>query len=332
MSDIILNRHRRLRSSTAIRSIVAGVNLSPSDLILPLFATDQKSEKSEIASLQGVFRLGEKELFEAIQKAQLVGITAIALFPVIDANHKTKNGEYALNEGNFIFKRIRNIKQKFPNMLVIADIALDPYTNHGHDGILNSVGDVDNDKTVEILARQAIALADAGADIVAPSDMMDGRVFAIRLALEKNGNQNTMILSYSAKYASHLYAPFRDAVGSSSNLKKADKKTYQMDFRNAEEALNEVESDIEQGADMVMVKPAMLYQDVIRMVKDNFNIPIFAYQVSGEYSMLKKYANNDNETFNNILIESLTSIKRSGATAIFTYGAIEVAEIINNLK
>lgn len=332
MSEFPLQRMRRLRTAPWIRDIIAENSISCADLILPIFATENKSEKTLIESLHDVYRYGEKELLEVISEAKNNGIKAIALFPVIDQKHKDQLGTYSHNEGNFLLDRIKLIKDKIPDIGIIADVALDPYTLSGHDGILDDNNYVDNDITNESLAKQALCLAKAGADVIAPSDMMDGRVSIIRNILEKEGLKNTMILSYAAKYSSNLYGPFRDAIGSTNNIKSADKNSYQMDFRNSQEALREIELDIKEGADMVMIKPANLYQDIIKSASDNFQIPIFAYQVSGEYSMLKFFAKNANIDANKMLMESLTSIKRSGASAIFTYGALEIAKMVNEIN
>lgn len=330
MSKFPKIRMRRLRSAGWIRNLVSETNLTVDDLILPLFVTGKESEKTLIESLPDISRLGEEELLEAVERASSLGVNAVALFPVIPEDKKDEKGSYAYNEGNFLFSRIAKIKEKFPDMGVIADVALDPYTTHGHDGILDMNGYVANDITNEALVKQSLALAKAGVDVVAPSDMMDGRVGKIREALEEEGYENVIILSYAAKYASALYGPFRDAVGSAKNLAGGNKNTYQMSPLNVKEAVKEVKLDIDEGADIVLVKPASFYQDVIRQVRDNFDVPLFAYQVSGEYSMMKFAARNGIVDFNNILLESVVSIKRSGADAIITYGALEIAELLND--
>lgn len=302
--------------------------ISVNDLILPVFVVDKKSAKEEIKSMPDVYRLGLKELKEKIKEAETLGINAVALFPKIDQKLKDDTGSYALSEKNYLLKYIEEIKSVTDKIQVISDVALDPYTSHGHDGVLNKNGDVDNDATCEILAEQAVLLAQAGADIVAPSDMMDGRVMFIRNALNKNNFSEVSILSYATKYASNLYAPFREALGSDKNLKKADKKTYQMNPANIREAILEAELDVKEGADMLMVKPGIFYLDVIKELKSNFNLPVFAYQVSGEYSMLKSFANKNNELFDKLILESMLCFKRAGANAIVTYAACEVAKNI----
>lgn len=322
-------RMRRLRKAQWVRNLVSETTLNVDDLILPVFITDKASEKTAIKTLPDVYRLGEKELFETLSEASYLGVNAIMLFPIIADEHKNEVGSYSYNEGNFLLSRIKSIKEKFPEIGVVADVALDPYTTHGHDGLIDSEGYVMNDETNEILVKQSLALAEAGADAVAPSDMMDGRVDSIRGAFEEGDLKNTLIISYAAKYASSLYGPFRDAVGSSKKLKSGNKNTYQMSPSNVKEALREVELDIDEGADMLIVKPAGFYQDVIKSVKDKINIPLFAYQVSGEYSMMKFAASNGSFNFNEVLRESVLSLKRSGADAIISYGALEMAKIIN---
>jgi porphobilinogen synthase len=320
-------RLRRNRSNQWLREMIAETTLQPRDLVLPVFVTESE-ERQAVKSMPGVFRYPVSELERIVSKAISLGIPAIAIFPATPAHLKTEDAIEAWNAENLICRSIRRIKKQFPEQIgIIADVALDPYTSHGHDGILKN-GDVDNDLTIEALCKQAINQAQAGCDIVAPSDMMDGRVGAIRKALDDEGFINVKILCYSAKYASHFYGPFRDAVGSSSNLGKADKRSYQMDPANSREALREVAMDISEGADIVMVKPALPYLDIIRQTRENFAIPVFAYQVSGEYAMLRFASENGAFEFLPAMLESLLAIKRAGADAILTYAAMEVAEIL----
>ncbi len=321
---------RRNRKNESIRNLVQENHISANDLILPVFVVDKNSAKEEIKSMPDVFRLGLKELKDKVREAEDLGINAIAIFPKVDENLKDDKGSYALSKENYLFRYINKIKLISQKVQVIVDVALDPYTSHGHDGILNKKGDVDNDATCEVLAEQAVLLAKAGADIVAPSDMMDGRVGIIRKSLDKNNFTEVSILSYAVKYASNLYAPFREAVGSAKNLGKADKKTYQMNPANIREAIMEAELDINEGADFLMVKPGMFYLDVIKELKSKFNKPVFAYQVSGEYAMLKKYSEEDINLFKNILYESMQCFKRAGADAILTYAACEMARILKD--
>ncbi len=320
---------RRLRSSENIRNLVQETRVSVDDLILPIFVCNKKSAQETIKSLPDIYRFGLKELKEQLRQVSNFGVNAVALFPYVEQNLKSNNASYALSKNNYLFNYIAECKKAFPKILIIADVALDPYTISGHDGILNSKGEIDNNLTCEILANQALMLAKAGADIIAPSDMMDGRVVVIRKKLDENSFSKIPILSYTAKYASNLYAPFREAIGSDKNLKKADKKTYQMNPANISEAILEAKLDVSEGADILMVKPASFYLDVIKELKNNFNLPIFAYQVSGEYAMLKNFANGNKELFDNILLESILCIKRAGASAIITYGALEIARILN---
>jgi porphobilinogen synthase len=318
-------RHRRNRKSPWIREILAENRLVPSDLIYPLFVISGNNEKQSIQTMPGVERYTVDLLIEEVKKAYSMGIKAVALFPSIDKNLKDENGSEALNENNLICNAIKTIKDTVPEVGIICDIALDPYTSHGHDGVIKK-GVVANDETVEILKKQALVYARAGCDIVAPSDMMDGRIGMIREELELNNFKDVNILAYSAKYASNFYGPFRDAVGSKSCLAGGDKKNYQMDYRNSKEAILEIEQDINEGADMVMVKPALAYLDIIREAANNFSNPIFAYQVSGEYSMLKFAAERNCCDFESICLETLIAIKRSGAKAILTYAALVMAE------
>ena len=320
-------RMRRNRKTDWIRRLVSEHNLSASDLILPLFVKDGEQKKEAIKSMPGIYRYSIKDLSKIVEKACKLEIPLVALFPYTESNKKNVNGIEALNENNLICRAVKNLKKEFKNDIgVMCDIALDPYTSHGHDGILKK-NKIDNDLTVEILTKQSLLQAEMGCDIVAPSDMMDGRVGKIRKTLDKNGFIDTNIVSYAVKYASNFYGPFRDAVGSKTKL-KGDKKTYQMDFKNSTEALREVALDIKEGADIIMVKPGMPYLDIIKTIKDNFKIPIFSYQVSGEFSLIqngidKGIINQD------AIIESLVSLKRSGSNAIVSYFALTVA---NQLK
>jgi len=317
-------RMRRNRKADWIRRLVSEHNLSVSDLILPLFVKDGDKNKEEVKSMPGVFRYSIKNLSKIVEKACKLKIPLIALFPYTNLNKKDKHGSEALNENNLICRAVKSLKKEFKNDIgIMCDVALDPYTSHGHDGILKNKK-IDNDSTIEILIKQSVLQAEMGCDIVAPSDMMDGRVGKIRKALDKKRLSDTQIVSYAVKYASNFYGPFRDAVGSSTTL-KGDKKTYQMDFKNSTEALREVALDVKEGADIVMVKPGMPYLDIIKTVKDNFKIPIFSYQVSGEFSLLKNGINkgiiNKDAVF-----ESLISLKRAGSNAIVTYFSLEVAD------
>lgn len=320
-------RLRRNRQSANLRDLVAENALSSDDLIQPIFIKEGLKGKESIESLPGVSRLGLDVLNEEIRDLESAGIKAIALFPVIDSSKKDDKGSESLNEDNLVSQAIKQIKE-ISEMVIISDVALDPYTSHGHDGLINADGYVDNDLTLPVLTEQALVLAKAGADIIAPSDMMDGRVKSIRDAFEAKGYVNTLILSYAAKYSSKFYGPFREAVGSSANLGVGSKDTYQMDVSNVKEALQEVAMDIEEGADIVMVKPGMPYLDVIKAVKDEFSIPTFAYQVSGEYAMLKGAIERgwlSEEAF----MESLLCFKRAGADCILTYAAKEIALELN---
>tara|TARA_B000000475_G_scaffold173540_1_gene139542 strand:- start:2594 stop:3589 length:996 start_codon:yes stop_codon:yes gene_type:complete len=321
------SRLRRTRFTSAIRNLVAENNLTVNDLIQPIFVKEGLDGTESINSLPGINRYGLNALDEEIEKIQDCKIQAVAIFPVIDPSKKDELGTESLNEDNLVCEAIRQIKQN-SDLAIIADVALDPYTSHGQDGILDKTGYVDNDKSLNILSDQALTLAKAGADMIAPSDMMDGRIAKIRNSLEINEFFNTIILSYAAKYSSKFYGPFRDAVGSSSNLGVGSKDTYQMSVANINEALHEVRMDIEEGADIVMVKPGMPYLDVIKSVKDTFKIPTFAYQVSGEYAMLKAAIQNE-WLAEEVLIESLLSFKRAGADCVLTYAAKEVASKLN---
>ena len=321
-------RMRRIRKSSALRKMLAETTLSKADLIQPIFIKEDLEGREAIKSMPGINRLGLDILNEEIEKIIDLGIKSIAVFPVINEEKKDEIGSQATIENNFICETISAIKKSYPDLVVIADVALDPYTDHGHDGLLNESGDVDNDLTLPALREQAIVLAKAGTDIIAPSDMMDGRIKVIRDALEQNDFINTLILAYSAKFSSKFYGPFKDAVESAKFFGNKTKDTYQMPVGNINEALHEVALDIQEGADIVMIKPGMPYLDVIKAVKDEFKVPTFAYQVSGEYSMLKNAV--DSELLSNDIIrESLLSFKRAGADCILTYFASEVAESLS---
>ena len=322
-------RLRRVRKSLNLIELVSETNLTSKDLIQPIFIKENFEGKEEIESMPGIFRFGLNHVLSEIEEVINAGINAIAVFPVIESSKKDEKGSEALNKSNFIAHSINKIKQEFPELILIADVALDPYTDHGHDGILIN-NEVANDETVEVLIEQSILLAEAGADIIAPSDMMDGRIGLIRDSLEKQNLKDTILLSYAAKYNSKFYGPFRDAVNSASNLGNSSKSSYQMNISNRNEALHEVALDINEGADIVMVKPAMPYLDVIQSIKKEFKVPTFAYQVSGEFSMLKNAINHgwlDKE----VMLESLVSIKRAGADAILSYAAKEISKEINKV-
>ena len=318
-------RLRRLRKNQGLREMLAETNLTKADLIQPIFIKEDLKGKEPIKTMPGINRLGMDVLIDEIKKIVDLGIKSIAVFPVINEDKKDSIGSQATIEDNFICNAIAQIKKDYPGLIIIADVALDPYTDHGHDGLLDKEGDVDNDLTLPVLREQALTLAKAGTDMIAPSDMMDGRIKIIRDALEKNDFINTLILAYSAKYSSKFYGPFKDAVESAKFFGNKTKDTYQMPIQNINEALHEVAMDIEEGADIVMVKPGMPYLDVIKAVKDEFKIPTFAYQVSGEYSMIKT-AVNEGLLGEEVIKESLVSFKRAGADCILTYFASEVAE------
>tara|TARA_Y100000816_G_scaffold290468_1_gene279218 strand:- start:172 stop:1161 length:990 start_codon:yes stop_codon:yes gene_type:complete len=318
-------RLRRIRKSSWIRRLVSENNLSVNDLILPIFIREGKNKVETIKSMPGINRYTVDRIDQVVSKACKLKIPLIALFPYTPNNKKNDIGSEALNENNLVCKALRKIKKNYNDIGVMCDVALDPYTNHGHDGVLKN-NYVDNDETIKILVKQSILQAQMGCDIIAPSDMMDGRVAEIRKNLDKNNLKNTKILSYAVKYASNFYGPFRDAVGSKKKL-KGDKKTYQMDYKNSSEALREVALDIKEGADMVMVKPGLPYLDIIKTIKDNFKVPVFSYQVSGEYSLLKNGIKNKLITEEAIL-ESLISLKRAGSSAIITYFALEIGKKI----
>ncbi len=320
-----LIRMRRGRRSSSLRRLAAEARLSVDDLIYPVFVLEGKEQVEAVPSMPGVSRKSIDNLLVELTEARDLGIPAVALFPVIDASHKTIDGSECANPNGLVQNTVRAIKSELPELTVITDVALDPYTTHGQDGIIDDSGYVLNDPTVEMLVRQAVSHAAAGADMVAPSDMMDGRIGAIRRALENEGHINTLIMAYAAKFASAFYGPFRDAVGSSANLAGADKSTYQVAPSNSDEAVREVGLDIDEGADFVMVKPAMPYLDIVRRVRDTWQVPTFAYQVSGEYAMLKAAADNGWLDERKTVLESLLSIKRAGANGILTYYAIDAA-------
>jgi porphobilinogen synthase len=316
-------RLRRLRSAGWIREMATEHRITPAHLIQPLFIIEGTNQREPIASMPGVNRLSIDLACEEIKKASDIGLSAFALFPVTPTEKKTLDGREAINPGNLICRAIQAIKKTTPDIGIITDVALDPYTTHGHDGLLED-GKILNDQTVEILCSQALVQAQAGSDVIAPSDMMDGRVMAIRQTLEKNEFHDTMILSYAAKYASVMYGPFRDAVGSAGFL-KGDKKTYQMNPANSDEALREVALDIAEGADMVMVKPGLHYLDIIRRIKESFSIPTLAYHVSGEYAMLKAAAEKGWLDYDSALAETLLAFRRAGCDGVVTYGAHDFA-------
>lgn len=322
------SRLRRTRAKGYLRDLVAENYLSTNDLIQPIFVADQSEMKVDIPSMPGIFRHNLESLYAETEELISQGIKSIAIFPAIDSDKKDSQGSHAFDDNNIVCSALRGLAERFPEVIKIADVALDPYTDHGHDGILLD-SKIDNDQTLKLLQDQALLLAQSGADVLAPSDMMDGRVRVIREILELNGFVETVILSYAAKYASSFYGPFREAVGSSTNLGKASKKTYQMNVANLDEALHETAMDIEEGADIVMVKPGTAYLDVVHAIKSEFQIPTFVYQVSGEYSMLqlsieKGWLDKD------VMLESLLCCKRAGADAILTYSAKQIALELNS--
>jgi porphobilinogen synthase len=302
--------------------------VSVNDLIYPVFVLEGTRQQQAVASMPGVERLSLDLLLPVAEDCVKLGIPVMALFPVIDASLKTPDGTEATNPEGLVPRVVRELKARFPQLGVMTDVALDPYTSHGQDGLIDATGYVLNDETIELLTQQAVVQADAGVDIVAPSDMMDGRIGSIRAMLEANLHIHTRIMAYSAKYASAFYGPFRDAVGSSGQLGKSNKKVYQMDPGNTDEALREVAMDIAEGADMVMVKPGMPYLDIVRRVKDEFRVPTFAYQVSGEYAMLKAAAQNGWLDHDAVMMESLLAFKRAGADGVLTYFARDVARLL----
>ncbi|MBK9237934.1 MAG: porphobilinogen synthase [Rhodoferax sp.] len=327
-----LGRPRRLRRDAFTRNLVRETALSVHDLIYPVFVVDGQQQRQAVASMPGVERLSLDLLLPVAQDCMELGIPVMALFPVIDPAQKTHDGREALNADGLVPRVVRELKKRFPELGIMTDVALDPFTSHGQDGLPDphpcEHGYIMNDATVEVLVKQALTQAEAGVDIVAPSDMMDGRIGAIRHALEANHFVHTRIMAYSAKYASAFYGPFRDAVGSAANLGKGNKKVYQMDPGNSDEALREVALDIAEGADMVMVKPGMPYLDIVRRVKDEFRVPTFAYQVSGEYAMLKAAAQNGWIDHDAVMMESLLAFKRAGANGVLTYFARDAARLL----
>ncbi|WP_093023952.1 porphobilinogen synthase [Variovorax sp. OV700] len=321
-------RPRRLRRDAFTRNLVREHALTAHDLIYPVFVQEGEKKRDAVSSMPGVDRLSLDLLLPLAEQCVEAGIPAMALFPVIDAGLKTPSGDEAFNPEGLIPRVVAALKSRFPELGVMTDVALDPYTSHGQDGLLDDTGYILNDATVEVLVKQALAQSQAGVDIVAPSDMMDGRIGAIRSALEARGDVHTRIMAYSAKYASAFYGPFRDAVGSAATLGKSNKKVYQMDPGNSDEALREVGLDIAEGADMVMVKPGMPYLDIVRRVKDEFHVPTFAYQVSGEYAMLKAAAQNGWLDHDAVVLESLLAFKRAGADGVLTYFALDAARLL----
>jgi porphobilinogen synthase len=322
------SRPRRLRRDGFSREMVREHRLHPSDLILPVFILAGRNRSEAVVSMPGVDRVSVDRLLPVAEDCLRLGVPCIALFPVIDAGLKTDDGREALNPEGLVPTAVRELKKRFPELGVLTDVALDPFTSHGQDGLLDAQGYIVNDETVEVLKQQALVQAEAGVDIVAPSDMMDGRIGAIRQALESRGLIHTKIMAYSAKFASAFYGPFRDAVGSATHLGKGNKKVYQMDPGNTDEALREVALDIAEGADMVMVKPGMPYLDIVRRVKDEFRMPTFVYQVSGEYAMLKAAAANGWLDHDAVMMESLLAFKRAGADGVLSYFALDAARAL----
>ncbi len=321
-------RPRRLRRDAFTRNLVREHALTPHDLIYPVFLLDGSGRKEAVASMPGVDRLSVDALIAVARECVELGIPMMALFPVIDPSLKTPDGREACNPNGLVPKAVAALKREVPQLGIMTDVALDPYTSHGQDGLLDEHGYIVNDATVAVLCEQALVQAGAGVDVVAPSDMMDGRVGAIRNALERGGHVHTRIMAYSAKFASAFYGPFRDAVGSKANLGKSDKRSYQMDPGNSNEALREVALDIAEGADMVMVKPGMPYLDIVRRVKDEFRVPTFAYQVSGEYAMIKAASANGWLDHDAVMLESLLAFKRAGADGVLTYFARDAARLL----
>lgn len=327
-SSFPARRLRRLRAQGALRSLVAEHALTTDDLIYPVFVLPGSQQREAVPSMPGVERLSIDLLLEEMKTWYDLGIKALALFPVTPMSQKSECAKEAFNPDGLAQQALRALKSAFPDVLLMSDVALDPFTSHGQDGLVNENGYVMNDETVEVLVKQALSHAQAGADIVAPSDMMDGRIGAIRHALEQDGFINTCIMAYSAKYASSYYGPFRDAVGSAANIKGGDKKTYQMDPANSDEALHEIALDIQEGADMVMVKPGMPYLDIVRRCKAEFKVPTFAYQVSGEYAMHQAAFANGWLNEEAVILESLLAFKRAGADGILTYFAPQAARLL----
>ena len=318
-------RMRRMRRDDFSRRLMRESVLTPSDLILPVFVLDGDNRSEDVASMPGVQRMSLDRLYVCAEQCLKLGVPAMALFPVVDAALKSLNAEEAYNDKGLVPRVVAGLKSRFPELGVITDVALDPYTSHGQDGLIDASGYVLNDETIAVLTRQAECHASAGADVVAPSDMMDGRIHAVREALDAAGHIHTRILAYSAKYASSFYGPFRDAVGSSANLGKGNKYTYQMDPANSDEALWEVGLDLQEGADMVMIKPGMPYLDIVRRIKDTYQAPTFVYQVSGEYAMLKAAAQNGWLDERACVLESLLGFKRAGADAVLSYFSLDAA-------
>jgi porphobilinogen synthase len=332
MSAFSYFRPRRMRRDDFSRRLMRENVLTTNDLIYPVFIVEGTGINQPVASMPGVERVSVDRLMSVAEQCVSLGVPVLSLFPAIDAALKTPDGIEATNPEGLIPRAVRELKKRFPELGVLTDVALDPYTSHGQDGVLDADGYVVNDETTAILVRQALAQAQAGVDIVAPSDMMDGRIGAIREALEENGHIHTRIMAYAAKYASAFYGPFRDAVGSATNLGKSNKMTYQMDPSNSDEALREVALDIDEGADMVMVKPGMPYLDIVRRVKDEFRFPTYVYQVSGEYAMLKAAAQNGWLDHDKVMMESLLAFKRAGADGILTYFALDAAKLLREMR
>lgn len=328
LSQFPANRPRRLRRDEFTRALVRENRLHPSDLIYPVFVQDGRNQAHDVASMPGVQRLSLDRLMPLAEECVKLGVPVLALFPVIEPALKDESGSEALNPKGLVPTVVRELKKQFPQLGLMTDVALDPFTSHGQDGLPDETGYIRNDDTVKVLTAQALVQAEAGVDIVAPSDMMDGRIGAIRSALEARGLVHTRIMAYSAKYASAFYGPFRDAVGSAKNLGKADKKVYQMDPGNSDEALREVALDLAEGADMVMVKPGLPYLDIVRRVKDEFRVPTFAYQVSGEYAMVKAAAAQGWLDHDAVMLESLLAFKRAGADGVLTYFALDAARLL----
>ncbi len=321
-------RMRRMRRDPFSRALMRENTITASDLIYPVFILDGANVRQAVASMPGVERLSVDLLLGVAEDCVKLGIPVLALFPVIDSALKSADGAEAANPDGLVPRAVRALKDRFPELGILTDVALDPYTSHGQDGLIDAAGYVLNDETIAMLIRQALCHAEAGVDVVAPSDMMDGRIGAIRGALEEQRLIHTRIMAYSAKYASAFYGPFRDAVGSSANLGKSDKATYQMDPANSDEALREVALDLAEGADMVMVKPGMPYLDIVRRVKDEFKVPTFAYQVSGEYAMLKAAAQNGWLDHDKVMMEAMMAFKRAGADGVLTYFARDIARLL----
>mgnify|MGYP001352624714 CR=1 FL=1 len=332
LSTFPSSRGRRLRHSSWIRDLTSETQINIANLVQPVFIKDNISIDSEIIRMPGIKRFTLKELGKEVENLLKLGIKAIAIFPIVEDSNKSINAKEALNPDNLVCRSLRFLRKEFPEVGVICDIALDPFTLSGHDGVLNEDGIIDNDYTIRILAEMALNYSRSGCEIIAPSDMMDGRVGLIRDTLDKNGFINVQIMSYAVKYASAFYGPFRDALGSSINLSNKSKNSYQMDPKNSDEALREIELDLNEGADMVMVKPGMPYLDIIHKVREKFKIPTYAYQVSGEYSMIKGAIDKGWFDEEKIIFESLIAFKRAGCSGIITYFAPYVAEILNNRK